>query len=210
MASAQIKLPHNFDAILKRADSKVDKSSDKLKNHLVGGISMDNQKMRFLADCETSKNTFWIYARGMDITSGDDKNCWNWTFMKDDDVNAHVQVAELLGVTDLSLKAQFETELLSPNTHYEVAFVLMMKKKSEGFDQGHQVTLSLVIPDGSEQTRKEDLSKMTKNEWKQIRIGAFKTSDDMEGSMEISLSESGSQTKKGLVVQKIVIRPIVK
>ncbi|KAJ0082221.1 hypothetical protein Patl1_11869 [Pistacia atlantica] len=45
MASAQVQLPHNLDAIRQEADSQINKSSDNLIEQLHGGIFLSQNKL---------------------------------------------------------------------------------------------------------------------------------------------------------------------
>ncbi|KAJ0083156.1 hypothetical protein Patl1_11870 [Pistacia atlantica] len=45
MASAQVQLPHNLDAILQEADSQINKSPDNLIEQLHGGIFLNQNKL---------------------------------------------------------------------------------------------------------------------------------------------------------------------
>ncbi|KAJ0082861.1 hypothetical protein Patl1_11848 [Pistacia atlantica] len=56
---------------------------------------------------------------------------------------------------------------------------------------------------------KQDLSILPENKWSDISVGVFSTNYGMTGDMEISMYEQGSQWKKGIVVGKIIIRPLV-
>ncbi|KAJ0083155.1 hypothetical protein Patl1_11871 [Pistacia atlantica] len=90
MASAQVQLPHNLDAILQEADSQINKSSNNLIEQLHGGIFLNQNKLaspevhisyrlflKFSVDKLSGANTFEIYARGLTIAWGNDERYWN-------------------------------------------------------------------------------------------------------------------------------------
>ncbi|XP_031273975.1 protein PHLOEM PROTEIN 2-LIKE A1-like [Pistacia vera] len=208
MASAQVQLPHNLHAILKEGDSQIDASCDNLIEQLQGGIFLNQNKLKFWVDRLLCANAFDIHARGLSITWGDDKRYWNWTYKPDTQRCVQVEVAELLNVCWLDVSKKFPAKNLTPGIVYQVSFVLMMKNGECGF-ANHPVNLKLVIPNYHETIeRKEDLSKLPKNKWSEVRIGEFLTSCNMTGDMEISMFEHESQWKSGLVVDKIVIHPV--
>ncbi|KAJ0082227.1 hypothetical protein Patl1_11866 [Pistacia atlantica] len=158
MASAQVQLPHNLDAILQEADSQINKSSDNLIEQLHGGIFLNQNKLAI-------------------------KVCW------------------------LDVSKKFPTKNLTPRRTYEVSFILMKLKGCEGF-QNHPVNLKLTLPNQTPMEQKQDLSKLPENKWSDVPVGVFSTNCGMTGDMEISMYEHGSQWKKGIVVDKIIIRPL--
>ncbi|KAJ0082862.1 hypothetical protein Patl1_11849 [Pistacia atlantica] len=84
MASLQVQLPHNLDAILQEADSQINKSSDNLIEQLHGGIFLNQNKLaspyilqiKFSVDKLSGANTFEIYARGLTIAWGNNERYW--------------------------------------------------------------------------------------------------------------------------------------
>ena len=209
--STQVQLPHNLDAILQEADSQIDKSSDNLIEQLYTGIFLNQNKLKFWVDKISGANTYEIYARGLTIAWGNDERYWKWTYMQDTKCHpVKVEVAELLNVCWLDVSKKFPTQNLTPKSCYEVVFVLKKLKGCQGFEN-NPVHLKLVLPKREPIQREEDLSKMPENEWKEIRVGEFSTGCgpcSMTGDMEISMYEHGSHWKKGIVVNKIIIRPV--
>ncbi|KAJ0081945.1 hypothetical protein Patl1_11577 [Pistacia atlantica] len=154
MASAQVQLSHNLDAILQEADSQINKSSDNLIEQLNGGIFLNRNKLAspiYLIDCFciifnftkfsvdklSGANTFEIYARGLTIAWGNDERYWNHL--------VQVEVAKLVKVCWLDVSKKFPTQNLTPRHNYGVWFVLMKLKECEGF-QNHPVNLKLTLP----------------------------------------------------------------
>ncbi|XP_044495742.1 protein PHLOEM PROTEIN 2-LIKE A1-like isoform X2 [Mangifera indica] len=210
MASAKVQLPHNLHAILKEGGSQIDASSDNLIEQLQAGIFLNQNKLKFWVDRLLSANAFDIHARGLSITWGDDTRYWNWTYKPDTQgcTCVQVEVAELLKVCWLDVSKKFPAENLTPGIVYQVSFVLMMKDGEYGF-ANHPVNFKLAIPNYHETIeRKEDLSKLPKNKWTEVRVGEFITSCNMTGDLEISMFEHNSQWKSGLIVNKIVFHPV--
>ncbi|KAJ0082228.1 hypothetical protein Patl1_11867 [Pistacia atlantica] len=215
MASAQVQLPHNLDAILQEADSQINKSSDNLIEQLHGGIFLNQNKLAspiYLIDCFciifnftkfsveklSGANTFEIYARGLTIAWGNDER------YKSD-------VSKKFPAQNLTPRHNYEvscSQNLTPRHNYEVSFVLMKLKGCEGF-QNHPVNLKLTLPNQPPMEHKQDLSILPENKWSDVPVGMFSINCCMTGDMEISMYEHGSQWKKGIVVDKIIIRPLV-
>ncbi|KAM7270381.1 hypothetical protein ACFE04_029595 [Oxalis oulophora] len=193
----QIKLPHNYEAILKDANSPIDKSSpDKLLKRL-------HDKM-YWVDKTSNKNCFMLFARDLSITWSEDSRYWNWRYHNDGDVS--FDAAELLNVCWLEIHGNFDTAMLSPETLYEAVFVIMLKDPTYGLEVPVNVRLSL--PSGNKQEHKEKLMDKPRGQWIEIPAGEFKTSPDHIGKTEISMFEyEAGQWKKGLAVKGIVIRP---
>ncbi|XP_031255850.1 protein PHLOEM PROTEIN 2-LIKE A1-like [Pistacia vera] len=206
---AQVQLPHNLDAILQEADLQINKSSDNVIEQLHGGIFLNQNKLKFSVDKLSGANTFEIYARGLTIAWGNDERYWKWTYMQDTkDHPVEVEVAELVKVCWLDVSKKFPTQNLTPRHNYEVSFVLMKLKGCEGF-QNHPVNLKLTLPNQPPMEHKQDLSILPENKWSDVPVDMFSINCCMTGDMEISMYEHGSQWKKGIVVDKIIIRPLV-
>ncbi|KAJ0081720.1 hypothetical protein Patl1_11886 [Pistacia atlantica] len=143
-----IKLPHNYEAILKEADSPIDKSSpNKIKDQLYSG--------KYWVNNESGSNSFMLFARDLSVTWGDDQRYWKWTSLKETS-DVFVDVAELLNVCWLEIKVRFETTKLTPRALYEVLFVIMLKEGAYGWDA--PVNLRLVLPNRIKIEHKENLN----------------------------------------------------
>lgn len=101
---------------------------------------------------------------------------------------------------------KFETKKLSPRTLYEVAFEIMLKDPSYGWEV--PVNVRLTLPDGNKQEHKENLMKKPRGEWIEIPVGEFVTSPENTGEIEFSIYEfEGGKWKRGLVIKGVAIRP---
>ncbi|XP_044497645.1 protein PHLOEM PROTEIN 2-LIKE A1-like [Mangifera indica] len=173
MASAQVQLPHNLQAILKEEDSQIDASSERPKDRIE------------------------FHARELTIYRGNDPTCWQWVYMPDTD-GALVEVAVLLRIDRLDVSKVFSAKRLTPGKYYGVYFVLMMTDGEYGF-KDHPVKFQLAIPNCHETIeRKEDLSKLPKNKWTVVRLGEFATSCNMSGDLKISMFEQLQQVNPEL------------
>ncbi|KAJ0082921.1 hypothetical protein Patl1_11877 [Pistacia atlantica] len=191
-----VKLPHNYEAILKEADSPIDKSSpNKIKDQLYSG--------KYWVNKESGSNCFMLFARDLSVIWGDDQRYWKWTSLKETS-DVFVDVAELLNVCWLEIKVRFETTKLTPRALYKVVFVIMLKEVAYGWDA--PVNLRLLLPNGIKIEHKENLKMKPRNQWIEIPVGEFRTLPERAGEMEISMYEiEDLNWKKGLVIKGIVI-----
>ncbi|KAJ0081021.1 hypothetical protein Patl1_12332 [Pistacia atlantica] len=209
MASCQVNLPHNLDLILENADdqSLKDKDRDKLIDELHAGVFLNNKKQKFWVDKITSANSFELYATDLSIDWGQDISHWRWSSMKDTNGD-QMEMAVLVSVWWLGVKNKFPTKMLTPGASYEISFVLKMEEYCKGFEN-NPVKLKLVLPNQDPIERTEDLSSISKEKWTEIRVGEFVTSCNTPVDMEISMYEHNRIRKQGLVVNKIIIRPVI-
>ncbi|KAJ0081722.1 hypothetical protein Patl1_11884 [Pistacia atlantica] len=181
MASAQVAIPHNFHAILKDADSKIDTSStEKVFKQLQSGVFLKNKQQ--------------IFARGLIYEGGQ----WVWYF------DSGVEVAELLTGTRFKVTGYFETSLLSRGKKYDVSFIIKMKNYAQGWE--NPVTMEFDLPTGETKKITPDLSVQTPEVWVKHTIGDFTVpAKGMSGVMKIFLSSSDDKNKKGIVIREIDI-----
>ncbi|XP_044496830.1 protein PHLOEM PROTEIN 2-LIKE A1-like [Mangifera indica] len=184
MASAQVQLPHNLQAILKEEDSQIYACSERPKDSIV------------------------FHARKLIIYRGNDPTCWKWVHMPDTH-GAPVEVAKLLGIDCLYVGKVFSAKSLTQEKHYRVYFVLMMTDEEKGF-KDHPVNFQLVAPNQPTVEHQKDLSELPKNKWVDVPVGGFYRDPKMTGHLKISMFELGPQSKRGLIVNKLVIQSVDK
>jgi hypothetical protein len=98
------------------------------------------------------------------------------------------------------------TKLSRARTTYEVAFVIKLKEQASRWEVPMNVTL--ILPNGNKQGRKEYLEGKPKGEWIEIPVGEFVASPERTGEIEFAIYEHGdNHWKRGLVVKGIAIRP---
>jgi hypothetical protein len=201
----QIKLPHNYEAILKDADSPIDNSSPvKILEQLYAKVYLSQKKKMYWVEKNSIKNCFMLFARDLSITWSEDTRFWQWRYQNDCDVS--FDAAELLNVCWLEINGTIDTTMLSPETLYEVAFVIMVKDSNHGLEV--PVNIKLSLPNGNKQEHKENLMNKPRGQWIEIPAGEFTTSADNVGKIGISLFEyEAGNWKSGLAVKGIVIRP---
>ncbi|XP_058106875.1 protein PHLOEM PROTEIN 2-LIKE A1-like [Magnolia sinica] len=198
------KLPHNYQAIINEADTPLPNEPSRLYEQLQSGVFLNQKKKKYWIEEKTGYNCFMLFARGLSIAWADNQRHWSWFSMKETS-DVDVDVANLLNVCWLEVDGIFETSNLSPNTGYEVAFVVMVEDPAYGWEV--PVTLKLACPDGSVQERKERLKERPRGQWMELNAGEFQTSVDKGGQIQFTLLDYHSQWKKGLVVKGAVIRP---
>lgn len=150
------------------------------------------------------KNCFMLYARDLSITWGEDGAYWHWPIIKESS-DESLAAAELINVCWLEVHGSFNTVNLTPRTHYEVFFVVMLKDPAYGW--GVPVNVRLILADGTRKERKENMMNRLRGTWIEILAGEFTALPDNTGEMEISLYEyEAGIWKKGLVIKGVIIR----
>ncbi|WCJ28483.1 phloem protein 2-A1 [Euphorbia peplus] len=202
----EVKLPCNYQSIIREADSPLDtSSSQKLHDQLCNGVFLTRNKKKYWVDKKTNSNCFFLYARDLSITWSEDNHFWRWNNLSEPS-NVTVEVADLLNVCWLEVHGNFETIKLTPNVLYEVAFVLMLKDPAYGLED--PVNFRLTLPNGNKQLHKEYLFTKPRGQWIEIPAGEFVTSPENVGEIEISMFEyEGGKWKKGLGLKGVIIRP---
>lgn len=202
-----LKLPHNCEAIVKDADTPLDKlSMDELYDQLYAGVFLNQTRKKYWIENKSDKNCFMVFARDLSITWADDDRYWNWTSVMDKS-GMMVDMAELSNVCWLEVHGKFDTSKLSPRTMYQVSFEVMIKDPAYGWDV--PVNLRITLPNGNKVEHKENLMEKTRGKWIEIPVGEFRTMPENVGGgeIEISLYEYGSKWKRGLVIKGVIIRP---
>ncbi|XP_061354732.1 protein PHLOEM PROTEIN 2-LIKE A1-like [Gastrolobium bilobum] len=202
----ELNFPHNYEHILKDADSPVDKSSrEKLCDQLYAGVFLDNKTKKYWLEKKSNSNCFMLYARALSITWAEDQNYWKWVLQKESS-GTMAEVAELKRVCWLEVHGKFDTRKLSPGILYEVSFIVMLKDAAQGWELPVNVRLSL--PGGKKQQHKEALIDKLRMRWIEVPVGEFVASEKDVGEMEISMYEyEGGMWKQGLVIKGVAIKP---
>lgn len=117
-----------------------------------------------------------------------------------------VEVAQLLNVCWLEIFGKFNTKMLSPGILYEVVFVIKLADPAYGWEV--PVNVSLVLPNACKQEHKEKLQTKLREQWIEIPVGEFITSQENIGEIQIGMYEyDGGEWKRGLIIKGIAIRP---
>ncbi|GKB62181.1 phloem protein 2-LIKE A1-like protein [Tanacetum coccineum] len=195
-------LPHEFEAILKDADTVIDKSSiDKL----YAGVFLSKKRKKYWVDKASNGNCFLVFARDLSVTWGEDSRYWHWPCIKETS-EVVLDVAEMLSVCWLEVNGKFEISKLTPGIKYEVVFVVMLKDPAYGWEV--PINIRLILPDGTKQEHKENMMEKPRSKWFEIPVGEFMEEAKKGGFVEFSLYEyEGGAWKKGLLVKGAAIRP---
>ncbi|KZV42513.1 hypothetical protein F511_38538 [Dorcoceras hygrometricum] len=215
-ATTQVPLPHNWEGIVKDADSPIEISStnmQQLHDQLYAGIFLNQNRkanykqewQKYWVEKETNNNCFMLFARDLSITWAEDGRFWNWPLVQESS-DVTIAAAELLNVCWLEVHGRFQIARLSPGTTYNVTFIVKLNEPIYGWEV--PVNIRLTLPDGSRQEHKENLMEKPRGRWIQIPVGEVKASAEKVGEMEFSLYEyEGGQWKRGLLIKGVSIQP---
>ncbi|RDX64761.1 Protein PHLOEM PROTEIN 2-LIKE A1, partial [Mucuna pruriens] len=207
---------HEYEHILKDADSPLDKSSswkNQLKQ-LYDGVLLD---CKTKAKKKSNANCFMLYAKALSITWGETSHYWQWIQQKEErytsitniifyHTGTMIEVAKLLRVCWLEVRGKFDAEKLSPGIIYQVSFIVMLKNSGDGWDD--PINFRLVLPGGKKVEKRECLKEKPRDKWTEIQVGEFEASKNDVGEMEISMYEFDSgRWKSGLLIQGVSIKP---
>ena len=118
-----------------------------------------------------------------------------------------IEVAELKKAycSWLEISGKIETIDLSPQTLYEIVFVIKIEDPSVW---DFMVRLVIVTPSKKWLSRFENLKGKPSNEWFEILVGEYRTSPGDVGLVELRMEEYTSKlSKRGISVQCAIIRP---
>lgn len=180
--------------------------SPPIPDQLSAGFFLNNRTMKHWVEKESKKKCFMLYARGLSITWAENDSYWQWVTQKDAPSDeAPVELAELLDVCWLEAHGRFDVSKLSPETAYEVVFVILVQSWGYGWEV--PVNFRVTLPDGRKQERVENLREKQMGDWIEIKAGEVSTSEYKEGEMEVSMFEYGGHWKSGLVLKGVLIKP---
>ncbi|KAK9156289.1 hypothetical protein Sjap_003769 [Stephania japonica] len=196
--------PYNYLNIIKESDSNA--SPDDQLNHIATGIYLDHKKKMYWVDEKTGCNCFLLFARSLSITWGNDSRYWNWPYMEDTKSNTMIEMAELRSVFWLEIRGKLNGSYLSPQTNYEVVFIVKLNREAYGWDR--PVTLKLVQPNGKVQQQQVTLENKKREQYIEICVGEFNSGHDEKGELEFALLGNESYIgKSGLTIRGVIIRP---
>ncbi|KAF3796311.1 PHLOEM PROTEIN 2-LIKE A6 [Nymphaea thermarum] len=146
-------LPPDLPALLSRAVSPISFSSKKELFFLLcsSPLIIDSGKRSFSLDRGSGKKCFMISAKELSIMLSEDESCWRWISLPN---SRFSEVADLLSVWWLEIRAAIKATELSPHTWYAAYFVLKHKEYSSGFNL-YPVELALSTGDGTYVSKRE-------------------------------------------------------
>ncbi|KAF5199734.1 Phloem protein 2-like a1 [Thalictrum thalictroides] len=205
------KLPYKYMNIMKEADSRINFIlTDQLYERLQHGVFLNQKRKKYWIEKESGHNCFMLYARDLTIGGSDDREIWNWSNTietSSSNIDTYIDVAELIEYADDSLKVEgkFNTSNLSPNTMYEILFVVKLSDLSYGWHE--PVKFSLTLPDGKTNEHEETLQEKPREQWIEVQVGEFNTSPDKIGFSMILADANTKVRKLGLTIKGVIIRP---
>ncbi|KAM1485614.1 hypothetical protein TB1_036452 [Malus domestica] len=196
--------PHQYQEIMDNLIKPKDRPApDKLLSEHQYTDYFDAEKKKSYWVDEDGKNCFMLYAKDLTIIWSGDRRYWRWSPLKVTR-DASVDVAELLDVCWLDVNGAFDTKYLTPDTVYEVSFVIRLKDPNYGWEDN--VNFSLTLPGNDKKTFTQDLRKLPRGSWSIIRVGEFKP-PRQSGRMDFTLRQTVPKWKKGLVILGVDISP---
>ncbi|XP_019089747.1 PREDICTED: protein PHLOEM PROTEIN 2-LIKE A1-like isoform X3 [Camelina sativa] len=158
--------PQNNEAILKDANSPPLSLDTTSSPQLKDDVSLNHKTENLIEDDEgkSKKNSFMLYARDLSITWAGPQSNKFWSWFSDPDQTSsdvRIEVAKTERVAWLEVVGKFETEKLTPNSLYEVVFVVKLIDSAKGW--GYRVNFKLVLPTGETKERRENLNMLERN-----------------------------------------------
>ncbi|XP_030963627.1 uncharacterized protein PHLOEM PROTEIN 2-LIKE A4-like [Quercus lobata] len=173
-----------------------------LDNEIVW-LEEDPPPAKYFVDKVLNKNCFVLFARELHIEWSDHQEYWQWN--QDKDISGEdIEVAELLHVTWLEVRGTIWTVDLSPETLYEIVFVV---KIIGGSISQFSMKLTMTYPNNESKKHHESLEEKPFDEWIEIWVGDFIMSPEIVGNLNFSLDATDQMSKDGLVVKCAIIRP---
>ncbi|PKI55510.1 hypothetical protein CRG98_024122 [Punica granatum] len=93
-------------------------------------ILIDGGKLSFSLNRSSGKKCYMLSARALSITWGDTPMYWTWKSLPD---SRFLEVAQLLDVCWLEIRARIDVRMLSPSTLYAANMVFKFNPDSYGF-----------------------------------------------------------------------------
>lgn len=104
------------------------------------------------------------------------------------------------------MNGKIDLAKLSPETLYEVVFILKLKNGAHGLGSG-PVKIRFTLPNIGTVEGVEDLMTKPRDQWLEIPVGDFVTSSENVGELGICINGTNTSTgKEGLVIKGVVIR----
>lgn len=200
----------NSLALMREATTPTDISSVDINDWckvVYEGVLLENNTQKFWVDNKLHKNCFLVLPEALYIEWGKDERYWRWITVKENCFRSCVDilVPQLLEVTWLLLLGKFKTSALSPQTEYEVAFVVQLERNDRKWPL--PVNLELDVPNQPKQIRREDLERKPKGKWIKLCAGEFKMGPETVGTIVFTLHETCQSYKSGLILKGVLIHP---
>ncbi|KAK3415914.1 hypothetical protein EUGRSUZ_H01357 [Eucalyptus grandis] len=228
-------LPHDLDLIVSTSSPPPFGPSTRKKDVFLrlctDPILIDSDRKSFALEKWSGKKCYMVGARDLSIVWGDIPSSLQWSSFH---VSRFPEVAELIIVCWLEVRANMETRLLSADTYYSAYLIFKIVHKNSGIgNQAMGVSISsgseverrdiCLDPDGrlrqqyqtsqaqssrAVRSTEENIRQDQGDGWKEIYLGKFFVNNRPTGEVQVSLKKMTSgRWKSGLVIQGIELRP---
>uniref|UniRef100_A0A6N2N8F8 F-box domain-containing protein n=1 Tax=Salix viminalis TaxID=40686 RepID=A0A6N2N8F8_SALVM len=174
-------------------------------------VLVDNGRKSFSLEKKSGKKCCRLSARDLLITWGDTPEYWTWN---SDPASRFPEVAELISVCWLEIRAKINTSMLSPTTLHTAYLVLKFSRDTYCYgldDQPVEVAMKLDGEESCTRTVSWNAERRRGQErgdgWLEIELGEFFTKEGKDEELEIRVFDGSSHWKRGLIVEGIEIRP---
>ncbi|KAF2588670.1 hypothetical protein F2Q70_00041890 [Brassica cretica] len=154
-----------------------------------------------------------IYAKRIEIEHADKPENWTWSSIHEAQNGKAIDIATLKEVYWMNIKGNFLTSKLTPETKYEVVFVVKLEEDAIGWHKPVNLTLTLTMRDKTTIQQKQTCLLDTyvgDEEWVDIKAGEF-VAPPKEAPARISFAmfqHDDTVRKTGLVVKGVAFRAL--
>lgn len=203
----------NSLTLMRKATTPADISSVDMKDwhHVVyEGVLLKNDTQKFWVDKELLKNCFLVLPKACDFAGADEESCWSWITKEEKCFRSTIDIP-IPKSNKLSLfliRGRFETRVLSPNTMYEVAFVVQLIRSH--YRPSFHPKMNLDLPDGTKQEHWEPMENLVgkpEYEWINLRAGEFVMGPKTVGTINFALQWRLNPEMLGLMFKGVRIHP---
>lgn len=204
------KLVYNncLESILSLAD---DKAALKLPvflplcDQLAGGISLCGGTIKFRLNIATNTNRLFILPKILTIYRVNDPRYWTWIHITD-----HITAVDgpkLISITKLDIRGKFSSRLLTQNTIYVCALLVIFYEDKSGWET--PVNVSLTTPDGKTVTNQVSLERKPIGMFFELPVGEFTVNNkgcEDTGLVQFAVTEYSNHEKRGLLIKGCLVR----
>ncbi|CAH2046377.1 unnamed protein product [Thlaspi arvense] len=158
---------------------------------------------------EGNADSSMIYARKIQIAHSDNPENWTWSSIHE--APNEVAIATMKEEYWTNITGNFNTRKLTPETKYEVVFVVKLEENADGWHEPVKLNLKMVMHDKREflqeqvvylDTYKDD------DEWVDIKAGDFVAPpNNLPARITFTMSQHDDSIRKtGLLVKGAAIR----
>ncbi|XP_018489738.1 protein PHLOEM PROTEIN 2-LIKE A6-like [Raphanus sativus] len=160
-----------------------------------------------------AEDSFMIYAKRIKIAHSEKPENWTWSSIHEAPNGKAIDIATLKVVYWMNIEGNSFTSQLTPETKYEVVFVVKLEEDAIGWHEPVNLLLIVTMRDKTviqqEQTRFLD-PYIGDKEWVDIKAGDF-VAPPKESPARISFTmcqHDATVRKTGLVVKGVAFRPL--